>query len=313
LSAVAGSARAQDSEPPEYRTLVKQGVQEFDRGNWPEAYAAFKRANDLLPNARTQRSLGFAAFEARRYALALGHLEAALVETRRALTPQQREEVAPIIERAKRYVARLKIAVTPDTATVQIDTGPQVALPASGELLLDPGQHDVRFAADGHADERVRLVLETGEQRELQVALRAAGAEPSAAAPPPEQAAPPADAAREPAAASPSMVGPYIVLAAGGALLISAAVTGLLARSAADELEEGCEQNVCDPELESAKKRGETLRLSTNVLLGIGGAAVAVGGVYWLLQRSSAPSEHRQGASVACGPDGCMAGYRANF
>lgn len=308
---IAGAAHAQQAEPPAYRELVRQGLQEFNRGNWPEAYAAFKRAHELFPNARTQRSLGVSAFEARRYVAALEHLEAALTDTRRPLTPEQRAEVASFIDRAMGYVARLSLTVTPADATIQVGAAAPVPVATTRELRLDPGPHDLLFSAPDHDPERLRVVVNAGERRELAIDLPASGAQASAPAQPAQTGSSQPTRTSGPSAQS-SMLGPYLVLGTGGALLVSAAVTGLLAQSAADDLEDGCVQNVCDPKLESAKERGETLQVATNVLLGVGAATVAAGGVYWLLQSSGAPAE-RQGAALACGPRTCMVSYRSRF
>jgi hypothetical protein len=302
-------ASAQEPEPQGYRELVREGLQEFDRGNWSEAYAAFKRAHAVFPNARTQRSLGVSAFEARRYVTALDHLRAALEDGRRPLTPEQRAEVESFIARADGYVARLSLTVTPLEATVAVDGGAAVPVSAETELLLDPGIHDLVFTAPGSESERIRLEVVAGEQRPLHVTLR----DPAVTAGTPARGSASVEPTmRVEADRPPARLGPYLVLGAGGALLIGAAVTGLLAQSAADELEDNCDQNGCDPSLETTRDRGEALETATNVLLGVGAAAVVAGGVWWLLQSASAPDE-RASAAFGCGPTGCAVSYRGRF
>jgi tetratricopeptide (TPR) repeat protein len=73
--APAGASAPADAD---YDAEIAAALQEYQRGNWTEAIALFKRAHRLQPSARTHRRLGLTHFEARRYALALEHLEAAL-------------------------------------------------------------------------------------------------------------------------------------------------------------------------------------------------------------------------------------------
>src|SRR5262245_32778468 len=93
------------SEDAEYRSVVEEALAEFNRGNWEEAAALFERAHRLNPSARTLRGMGLTAYEARRYVDATRHLSEALTETRRPLTPAQREEVTQTLDRARRFIA----------------------------------------------------------------------------------------------------------------------------------------------------------------------------------------------------------------
>src|SRR5262245_2196729 len=101
----AAQARGGSSEDAEYRQVVEEALAEFNRGNWEEAAALFERAHRLNPSARTLRGMGLTAYEARRYVDATRHLSEALTETRRPLTPAQREEVTQTLDRARRFIA----------------------------------------------------------------------------------------------------------------------------------------------------------------------------------------------------------------
>jgi tetratricopeptide (TPR) repeat protein len=77
----ASLARAQEASAgsrEDYKALIKQAVQEFEAANWPEAFALFKRAHDIEPNARTLRGIGIAAYEMRDYVQSIGYLQTAL-------------------------------------------------------------------------------------------------------------------------------------------------------------------------------------------------------------------------------------------
>jgi hypothetical protein len=104
-------------------------------------------------------------------------------------------------------------------------------------------------------------------------------------------------------------LGPLITISGGGAALISALVTGLLANAAADELKRNCGgDSVCPDYLEDVRDRGDRLKLATNVLLGVGGAAVVAGTGWWLLGR-----KERARAQLSCNGEGCRASAKVEF
>lgn len=168
-------AQAAQPEPPaderEYQRTIALALQEYQLAHWDEAETLFARAHALKPSARTERGMGLAAFENRKYALAVSHLHAALVDTRRPLTARQRKEVERALAQASTFVARVTLAVTPADATLALDGGPPVRS-SDGALLLDPGEHELSASAPGHEQRSVRIEAAGGMQRELQITLR---------------------------------------------------------------------------------------------------------------------------------------------
>lgn len=194
-----GSANA-SGEDAEYRSVVEEALQEYNRGNWEEAAALFERAHRLNPSARTLRGMGLTAYEARRYVDAIRHLSDALGETRRPLTQAQREEVSATLDRARRFVAHLRLKVGPAEARVTINGRP--AEPdGKGDVATDPGLLDVEITADGYESALRRVRLTAGGQEELAVQLSRTRSE-APSAPPVTASAPAAGA--PPAATQPA-------------------------------------------------------------------------------------------------------------
>jgi hypothetical protein len=165
-----GSDRDAPGENDEYRSVIEEALAEYNRGNWEEAAALFDRAHRLNPSARTLRGMGLTAYEARRYVDALRYLTDALSETRRPLTQAQREEVSSTLDRARRFVAHLRLKVGPAEAKVTINGRP--AEPDSkGDVTTDPGLLDVEITADGYESALRRVRLTAGGQEELTVQL----------------------------------------------------------------------------------------------------------------------------------------------
>jgi hypothetical protein len=175
LDSTHARAQAAQSEPQqderEYQRTIARALQEYQLAHWDEAETLFARAHALKPSARTERGMGLAAFENRKYALAVSHLHAALVDTRRPLTARQRQEVERALEQASTFVARVSLAITPPDASLTLDGVPPVRS-SDGALLLDPGEHELIASAPGHEQRSVRIEAAGGMQREVRIALR---------------------------------------------------------------------------------------------------------------------------------------------
>jgi hypothetical protein len=155
----------------EYQRAIATALSEYQLEHWDEAEALFARAHALKPSARTERGIGLAAFENRKYALAVSHLHSALVDSRRPLTARQRKEVERALAQASTFVARMTVSVEPQNAALTLDGGP-LLLAADGELLLDPGEHELVASAPGHEQRSVRIEAAGGMRRAVQIRLR---------------------------------------------------------------------------------------------------------------------------------------------
>lgn len=306
----ASSARADESE---YQSLVRDGLQELEAQRYEEAAALFNRAHELSPSARTHRGLGLTYFAASKYSLAITHLRAALVDTRRPLTAAQRADVAATLEKAESFVTRVQLSVDPGTAVVTVDGHP-VEL-REGTLTLDPGRHEIIVQAQGHDDDRRTVDAVSGTTLQLSVVLR------EAAALAPQAAPEPVHEGQAPAAATVAAgdaqvrssgpgLGPILTLSLGGALLIGAATTGLLASDLHSEIEDRCKLGCDDTKTRDDKDRGATLVVATNVLLAGGLTAATAGALWWLLGADDA-TEAR--VAAYCDPTGCGATLRTRM
>jgi len=162
----------------EYRQLVQQALDEFQRGNWDEAAGLFAQAHRLSPSARTLRGMGLSAFEGRQYVASLEHLRAALLSTVNPLTVKQRQEIEETVSRAERYVAKLQLTVTPDSAEVFVNDQPVPNNGGERLVILDPGPVEVRAVSPGHQLALRQLRMVSGAHQHLELRLApAAGSE----------------------------------------------------------------------------------------------------------------------------------------
>lgn len=244
LAAAQGRGSSSSSgEDAEYRSVVEEALQEYNRGNWEEAAALFERAHRLNPSARTLRGMGLTAYEARRYVDAIKYLSDALSETRRPLTQAQREEVSSTLERARRFVAHLRLRIGPAEAKVAING--QIVQPDSrGDVTTDPGLLDVEISADGYESALKRVRLTAGGDEELNVQLSRTRAEAPAAAQVTSSVPQPAPQAATQAAPvdSSNPVGTLKWVVGGLAVagLITGGVFVLVQKSKADDYQSTC-------------------------------------------------------------------------
>ncbi len=77
-------------------------------------------------------------------------------------------------------------------------------------------------------------------------------------------------------------IGGIVMTAGGGALLVAALATGLVANGQYGDLDDACIDGRCDPERQGDVDQLRTMTLTTDILL-IAGGAVTLGGVLWMI------------------------------
>lgn len=179
VSSPQASAQPSNSPAPKasqesaaYRKAIREGVEEFDRGNYPEARSAFTRAHELSPSARTYRALGLVAFELRNYGETVELLEAALASREKPLDDAQRKSTEELLARARRLIARVHLDVSPSPSKVLVD-GVPVELSEGQVLVLQVGDHVIEVFASGYMPERRAVRVSGGEELKLAVQMRA--------------------------------------------------------------------------------------------------------------------------------------------
>lgn len=290
LSILGGSVTTVAAQEDDaYRALVHDAVQEHAAGRYAEARALFRRAHQRSPNARTLRGIGMSNFELRQYAAAIVAMEAALAETRRPLTDEQREGARDLIERSQAFVARYTLLPAGAAAAVRVD-GVTAVVDTEGDLLVDLGTHEIRVTCDGCSTDPRRVRVVGGERAELDFTADSVepapigdGAEPTVPQPPAE---------------SDGLSGTSIGLLVGGAVAGVAAIgTGFWWRDRNDEID------ACDARSDCLNRdRLTTERNATmGVTLGLSVAAVALLTVGLLTMGGE---DDADGRAVRCVPAG---------
>lgn len=166
------AARAQDTaspaaDPSEAQRLLAEAVQEYDGGNYQEAYALFLRVHAIRPSARTQRALSKAAFELRRYRESLAWLEGSLGDQRNPLTEEMRTEVEALRARARAFIGRVSVHANVTGAAIDADGRPMEGT----EVDLDLGEHELVIRAEGYDSLTRRVTVRGGEDQTVEATL----------------------------------------------------------------------------------------------------------------------------------------------
>lgn len=164
------SAQDRAEEPAGYLKLIEAGLNEYYAHHFVEARALFAQAHALNPNARTLRVLGMAEFEMRRYPQSLEYLRAALSSDVHPLDAELRTRTRELEQRALTFVGQVHIELQPTAADVVIDDL-TTALPPSGLVILQAGEHTLEARAERYRTERRRLDIKGGEELTLRISL----------------------------------------------------------------------------------------------------------------------------------------------
>jgi hypothetical protein len=302
LRSVAAAAGAAQPAPPasasaadaEYAKTIADALREYRLGNWEEATAMFTRAHALRPSARTLRGMGLSEFENRKYASALVHCSAALADARNPLNPEQRSELERVIARASEFVARVALTLQPAGADVRVDGGPPQR-DAAGQLLLDPGPHEL-VVSDGRRVERRRLVAGSGQTLALAIALQ-----PEASAPKSGVAVAADASADQPVAARVLTYAGFALLGVGVAV---GATTGAIVLSKASDLEDACRDDLCPPAQREELEQSNDLAVVANVAFAVAGVGAAAAVTGLLLEHGASDPQESAGVRVSLQPLG---------
>lgn len=174
LVVLASASRVAQAQGDDVHELLAAAVAEYDGGNYDEAYALFLRVHQIQPSARSERALGKAAFELRRYGECVRWLEASLADERNPLTDEMRTEVNGLLSRARAFVGTFELHPSVEGATVEVD-----GAPVEGTTLqLDLGDHELVVRAVGYADVSRRVSVHGGETESIDVPMVAVATGP---------------------------------------------------------------------------------------------------------------------------------------
>jgi hypothetical protein len=305
----ASPARAQSADDvarSTARELATEGSELYRAGDYAGAYDRFQRAFEVVhvPTlgvwaARSLAKQGRLVQAGERYREVerLTLPPDAPDAHKQALTDAktEREQLAL---RVPSIVVKLEGASVDELQIVLDDRAFPAAL-VGVKNLLDPGTHKVR-AVRGEETAEQSFVLKEAETKTVILAFKTADAAPiptqdSTPSQPPSTGA--GVGQDEPPSGGNKTLG-YVAIAAGGALLVGGAVTGVIALGQQGDLDKHCPGGECEPAYHGDVDSYDTMKLFSTIGL-VGGAVIGGVGVYLVLSSGSSSPSAEMSAKAA--------------
>ncbi len=222
--------------------------------------------------------------------------------------------------RLEGQVPRLVVNV-PDLPGLTVTDGTNVLAKATwgAPLPVDPGPHTIVARAPGYRDATVSVTVANGERKSADIpSLEKVEATPPPETPPEVSKEPPKVVADLPPADAKGRVGTrtYVTYGVAGTGLVVGTIFGLTSLSKTSDIKGGCTGNVCPTSASGDIGSANTLAWVSDIGLGVGVVAAAVG-TYFLFSDLShspaAPTTGRVTPTVSLGNGAGSLGLRGNF
>jgi hypothetical protein len=304
------------------REHFKAGVrhlQDPDGARYEDAYREFRAAYAASPNPKILGNIGFCAMKLERDGEAVDAYTRYLAEVS-DIDPEEREQIPKDLQTMRSGLVRVTVTIKGSSGPVSVVdtrtpvTGAPVVNaygPVEKEMVigLRPGRHTLRAKSQSGEESSWELDATPGSKVSHVFDLT----------PAPKTKGPTGGGyvrMEEP----PSRAVPWVVTVTGGALLVSSAVTGLVAMDKLSRLESRCPNDTCPAGsgLESERASIKRMTRVTDILL-VGGAVVTTTGVVWLLLSggSHPPSDAKDTAlarpDLSCSTVGCAFTFTGRF
>ena len=274
-----------DEQQAEASARFRRGVELYHEGAFRAALAEFQRAYALAPDYRLLYNIAQAKLEVQDFLGAAQDYERYLVEGGSAIDASSRAQVEEVLVALRDRVGRIHVVVNRAGAEVLIDDIKVGVSPMPETVLANIGRHRVSARTSDGASNATVIDLAGGEVLEVSLQL----VEPVRVA----EAAPEQRWTRMRKAGFGSWI-------AGGAMIATGVVTGVMTKSSEDELGDLLTTpDVSRKSVEDKRSTTDTLALTTDIMLFTGAAAVVAGTFLWIFGGTEAETnEAEKRASV---------------
>jgi hypothetical protein len=272
------------------RALATAGREAFEKGDFQKALQRFEAAEELVHAPPHLLYIARAHLKLRDPARARATYRKIIEEKLKDDAPEAfrkaqdsaREELAELDFERPRLAIRVR---GPRVSNVTLD-GKSVE--ATGEIAVEPGEHQIAVKADGYrAASRTVEVREGDGAIEVDIAMEADA---------PVDIRPEPDKQKEPEEKRGSIsTGAIAITAVGGAVLLTGAVVGGVAVAKMSTLNQNCPNKVCAKEHEPLRDQTLAIANASTGLL-VGGGAIATAGIIWMaVSAVSTPAKSKSG------------------
>lgn len=267
-SATASAQELTEAQQAEASARFRRGVELYHEGAFRAALAEFQRVYAMAPDYRLLYNIAQAKLEVQDFLGAAQDYERYLVEGGDEIEASARQQVEEVLVELRERVGRISITVNREGAEVLIDDAKVGVAPITGTVLANVGRHRISARTKDGASDATVIDLAGGEVLEVSLTLT----EPvRVAAVAPE---------RRWTLMRRTGFGSWI---AGGALLATGVVTGVLTNSSKDELDELLTTPDVNRKAVADKKTStDNLALTTDIMLATGAALAVAGTFMWI-------------------------------
>jgi tetratricopeptide (TPR) repeat protein len=309
----------------EAKAAFDSAVKLFKNSSYEEAAEEFRKANAIKPTNSLLYNIGQSEAAAKRYGLAYDAFEEYLSLSGDDITEQRRNQVTAELDRLSKVIGSVEV-VAPQGCTVFVDNMNRGVTPLPGRIKLAVGvihKIDIKKDAETIYSNNVKvsfgevLRAEVKDKPEVEVAAASTTAEePKPVDPAVENTKNQSNANSDEAdRLKPVKVAGLVSLASGGAMLAAAIATGVVALKKNAALKNDCVSSVCQGGDQSEILSRDTLALSTDVLIGVGTAAVLVGTVLFVWSKKKAKNNESVGLRMipSAGPQVAGMSFSGEF
>jgi hypothetical protein len=295
LTLIASGARAQDQREQKAKAELDKAVALQAQGELEQALAAYQRAYAALPNTNVLWNIAGLQAELGKYAEAKATYQRYLEEGTDKVPVSRAAKARREIARFDTMLGELRVVSRADGLLIFIDGKQLGVTPLDGPLTVAVGQREVVVRRGKKEVFRQFADVSRGKATEVRVEEGTGLGETGGGG------------AREEGAGDGGRVWTWVALGVGGAALVAGGITGGMVLSRSGDLEDGCPDKQCPESEWSTLDGAETLATVTNVLLGVGAAAVLAGAILFFVepglggekQIAVTPSAGSSGAGIA--------------
>lgn len=159
--------------------LFELGQSLYGEGKYEDSYRAYLKAWQTRRSYEIAGNLGNVELKLGKYTGAVVHLQYVLDNLPVTTAAEERELVVEKtterLNEAKSKVAIIKLALSPDGASVSLDGQPLGNAPLAEPLILDPGPHKLVVTLAGHDDVTHDIAAQPGDNETLRIAMVKSG------------------------------------------------------------------------------------------------------------------------------------------
>lgn len=267
------TAPASEKNMAEAKSRYKAGMTLYDDGAYDAARVQFERAYELAPSYRILYNIGLVYKQLNEFVGALKALQGYLKEGGSEVTEERKAEVNKLIDSLSGVIGSATVTVNVAGAEVTVDDAVVATSPTVALIPLNPGKRKIGAKMAGRIPDTKVVTIASGDKINVDLTLQDA----------------------QTTIVKSTDVRPIIAWAATGALAIGAGVTGYMALSSSNELEDLQKVRNADTNGTLSKRmhdehtKMETLSLVSDILLA--STVVAAGVSVYFTWFASKPKE----------------------